>query len=259
MRNIKIAWLVGVLFVTAACGVQVVTPIQNPILSQTAPQSATSSPSPSATPSPTATLPPTYTPSPLPTSSLTPSPSPSITPTSTSEFPQAVVIERRAFCRYGPGKAYLYSHELNQGDRLEVEGRNHSKTWLWVKPQDLERHCWAAASVLEVTGDIDRVHVVTTRLPQSSLYGPPDDVEAERDGDEVTISWDKVWMTVDDFRGYLIEATVCQGGGLVFVAVQTDETSVSLTDEGGCAGSSEGRLYSVEKHGYTDPIDIPWP
>jgi hypothetical protein len=170
-----------------------------------------------------------------------------------------VVIEARAFCRYGPGKAYLYSHELNQGDRVEVDGRNHSKTWLWVKPENLERHCWAAASVLEVTGDIAGVNVVTTRLPQSSLYGPPDDIEAERDGDEVNISWEKVWMTVDDFRGYLIEATVCQGGGLVFVAVQTNESNVSLTDEGGCGGSSQGRLYGVEKHGYTDPVDIPWP
>jgi len=170
-----------------------------------------------------------------------------------------VVIESRAFCRYGPGKAYLYSHELNQGDRLEVDGRNRSKTWLWVKPEDLERHCWAAASVLEVTGDIEGVNVVTTRLPKSSLYGPPEAVDAERDGDEVTIAWEEVWMTKDDFRGYLVEATVCQGGGLVFIAVQTDDTSVTLTDEGGCAGPSQGRLYTVEKHGYTDPVDIPWP
>jgi hypothetical protein len=170
-----------------------------------------------------------------------------------------VVIEERAFCRYGPGKAYLYSHELNKGEVAEVHGRNASKTWLWLQPYDLDRHCWAATSVVEVTGDIALVNVVTSRLPQSTLYGPPDDVDADRDGDEVTIRWEKVWMTEDDFRGYLIEATVCQGGNLVFVAVHTDDSSITLIDEHSCSGASGGKLYAVEKHGYTDPVDIPWP
>jgi hypothetical protein len=46
---------------------------------------------------------------------------------------------------------------------------------------------------------------------------------------------------------------------LISVAVQTDETSVTITDEPGCSGSSEGKLYTVEKHGYTAPVTIPWP
>ena len=75
----------------------------------------------------------------------------------------------------------------------------------------------------------------------------------------VTVAWDRVWMTQDDDRGYLIEATVCQDGGLVSVAVQTDETSYVFTDETSCGGGSGGRLYTVEKHGYTVPVDIPWP
>jgi hypothetical protein len=33
----------------------------------------------------------------------------------------------RAFCRYGPGQAYLYSHELKEGDPAEVHGRNYSE------------------------------------------------------------------------------------------------------------------------------------
>ena len=169
------------------------------------------------------------------------------------------MTEARAFCRYGPGKAYLYSHELKQGDQVEVYGRNASRTWLWIKPYNLERRCWTAASVLQVNGDVSSVNVVTTRLPKSSLYGPPESVDAWRDGDEVTVEWEEVWMTQDDFRGYLIEATVCQSGILTFIAVQTNETSITITDESGCSGSSEGNLYSVEKHGYTDPVDIPWP
>jgi len=75
----------------------------------------------------------------------------------------------------------------------------------------------------------------------------------------VIITWSKVWMTEDDDRGYLIEATVCQNGGLVSTAVQTNDTSYTFTDETSCGGGSGGRLYTVEKHGYTDPVEIPWP
>jgi hypothetical protein len=170
-----------------------------------------------------------------------------------------VVVMMRAFCRYGPGKAYLYSHELNAGDRAAVDGRNATGGWLWVKPENLERHCWMAASVAELIGDLRTVPVVTTQLPKSVLYGPPDDVAASREGDQVTITWNRVAMTVDDDRGYLIEAYVCQNGFLVFVAIQTNETAYILTDEPGCGVASSGLLYTVEKHGYTAPVEIPWP
>jgi hypothetical protein len=66
-------------------------------------------------------------------------------------------------------------------------------------------------------------------------------------------------MTEDDYRGYLIEATVCQGGQLVWIAIAVDGTSYELTDEQTCSSASSGRVYTVEKHGYTDPVDIPWP
>lgn len=165
----------------------------------------------------------------------------------------------RAFCRYGPGKAYLYSHELNDGDRADVHGRNYSSTWLWLQPENLERHCWAAASVLTISGDTATVNIVTSRLPYSTLYGPPQQVAAERDGSQVTVTWERVWMTQDDDRGYLIEATVCQNGALIFTPVQTNDNYYEFLDEGGCSGQSGGRLYTVEKHGYSDPVDIPWP
>jgi len=66
-------------------------------------------------------------------------------------------------------------------------------------------------------------------------------------------------MTEDDFRGYMIEATVCQNGNLIWMAVATNETYYEFTDESGCSAPSSGLLYAVEKHGYTDPIPIPWP
>jgi hypothetical protein len=101
--------------------------------------------------------------------------------------------------------------------------------------------------------------VVSSNLPHATLYNPPDNVQANRESDQVIVSWDAVWMTEDDYRGYLIEANICQNGQLIWVAVSIDGTSYEFTDETSCTGESGGKLYTVEKHGYTDPVDIPWP
>jgi len=217
----------------------------------------------------------THTPSPAltqtatPTSTFTPTPTHSATPTNTPSPTNAasptldvpgVVALMQAFCRYGPGTAYLYSHGLYEGDRGRLDGRNYSGTWLWIQPDNLDRHCWVAASVVNVDGDTDSVPVVQTRLPRANnLYGPPENVKAVRKGDRVKVSWDRVNMTEDDDRGYLIEAILCQNGFLVSVAVQTDGTSYEFTDEQTCSDPSSGLLYTVEKHGYVDPIPVPWP
>lgn len=117
-----------------------------------------------------------------------------------------------------------------------------------------------AASVAEVTGDVFSVVVVQRKLPfATALYDPPNNVQATRDGNTVRVTWNKVNMTEDDDRGYLIEATVCQGGHLIFMAVQTYDTFYEFKDEQGCSQPSEGLLYTVEKHGYTEPVKIPWP
>lgn len=165
----------------------------------------------------------------------------------------------QAFCRYGPGKAYLYSHGLYPGDRGLVDGRTYNGAWLWIKPENLDRHCWVAASVVNIMGDPMTAPVVQTRLPHSTLYGPPQDVETARKGSTVLIAWEEVWMTEDDYRGYLIEATVCQNGYSIPVALHIDGTRAEITDESGCGTPSNGKLYTVEKHGYTDPVRIPWP
>ncbi|NIT60167.1 MAG: hypothetical protein GWN00_29325, partial [Aliifodinibius sp.] len=199
----------------------------------------------------------TDTPTETPTSTITETPTITLTPT--EDVPDVLVTVNQAFCRYGPGTAYLYSHGLYEGDHATVDGRNYSGSWLWIQPDNLDRHCWSAASNFEIEGDISSVPVVNTLLPKSTLYGPPTNVRTRRDGSEVTITWDAVWMTEDDYRGYLIEASVCQNGILVGIAVHVDGTSYTITDEQNCAGESGGILYTVEKHGYTDPVAIPWP
>jgi len=218
---------------------------------------ATLEPSPSATQTATITSTPTETPVSEATPTITGTPT--ITPTPTFDFPDGIVKEAQAFCRYGPGKAYLHAHSLVQGDHLEIHGRTSSGTWLYVKPDDIAYHCWAAASVMEVTGNIKTVVVQTVRLPKTTFAGPPANVGARRDDDQVTVSWDLVPLSEDKNRGYLLEVNVCQSGGFIWMAVQTYETSYTFTDQPGCAASSGGKLYTAEKHGYSDPVDIPWP
>jgi len=232
------------------------TPEQQDKPSRTATSTPPYTPSSTQTPLPSATP----TPTPLPTATATPSstPSPTIRPSPTSEFPLVTAL-MQANCRYGPGKAYLYAHGLYEGDAGEVHGRNYSGGWLWIKPANLDWHCWVAASVVDVVGDVSTVNVVQTRLPHSTLYAPPENVQAGRDGDLVTVTWEAVWMTEDDDRGYMIEATICQGTNLIHIAVQTDKRSYQFTDESGCSGASGGLLYTVSKYGYTDPAEIPWP
>jgi ribosomal protein S18 acetylase RimI-like enzyme len=61
-------------------------------------------------------------------------------------------------------------------------------------------------------------------------------------------------MTEDDDRGYLIQASICQAGSLVTMAVHTEDNSYEFNDDQNCSSVSGGKLYTVEKHGYTDPV-----
>jgi hypothetical protein len=96
----------------------------------------------------------------------------------------------------------------------------------------------------------------------SNMYGPPQNVTAARNGDEVTINWSQVTMTQDDDRGYLLELFVCQNTVyLWWTDAYPDQftTSYTVKDQAGCAQPSSGLLYTVEKHGFSQPAIIPWP
>jgi len=221
----------------------------------------TNTPLDTQTPTLTSTITLTPTPTSTPTETLTPTitNTPTITFTPTFDFPDGVVLEQ-ANCRYGPATAYLFAHGLYTGDKVEIWGRNNSGTWLWVQPEKIEYQCWVAASILNITGDVFTVWVKSVKLPHSTLYGPVQKAYATRQGNLVTIAWEPVYRTVDDDRGYLIEANLCQNGIVIWMAVQTDINTYTFTDETGCIKPSSALLYVVEKHGYTDPIQVsPWP
>jgi len=238
-------------------------------LTSSATASSTSSPSPS--PSPSATITPSPTPSstatetPSPTPSETPTPEPSLTPTPTLTPTYAILRGRvleLANCRYGPGAPYLYKYALIEGSNLEVIGRNDAGTWILVQAIGGDNPCWVKASLLQLNGDVMSVAPTYIPLPSSPYYGPLSGVGATRNGNEVIVSWDPLYLREGDDSGqylYLVEAWVCQNGALLFMPIGSYEPIVNIPDEAGCAEPSHGRVYGVEKHGYTPWVEIPWP
>lgn len=217
------------------------------------------------TETPEATVTPTRTATSKPTNTLTPTIelSPTITATATFAFPN-VTVNKQAHCRYGPSAAYLHAADLYPGDVGTVRGRYIYSNWLYIKFDKLNYFCWVAPSVVDVAGDVSTVAYKELNLQSigSNMYGPPRNVTAIRDGNQVTISWEKVEMTKDKDRGYLLELFVCQDTIYKWWTdsyPDQDSTSYTVKDEAGCAQPSSGKLYTVEKHGFSEPAIIPWP
>ena len=218
---------------------------------------------PTETPLPTLTRLPTRTPPPAFTSTFTLTPTAAVSITSTFNFP-TVTVNKQAHCRYGPSVAYLHAADLYPGDAGSVRGRYIYGNWLYVKFDKLNYFCWVAPSVVDVSGDVTTVAYKELNLQSigSNMYGPPRGVTAVRNDNEVLISWEQVEMTEDDDRGYLLELFVCQDTIYKWwTDSYTDQysTSYEVRDEPGCAQPSSGKLYTVEKHGFSDPVEIPWP
>lgn len=262
------------LFLGVACSPVGLTPAPIPILPTVM---ATQAATPEASQLPAVPVTGTPLPTATPTPTLTPTPSlpvpvvelPSLTPTSA---PPHVTILADTPCMIGPGTDYLMYYPLFALNWMRVIGRNPDGTWLNIKALNdpLWKACWIQADKLRFdNGSIRDVPVVSMVYSYSVLYQPPTVVSATRSGNLVTISWQPIYMTEDDARGYLVEAWVCQGGKQVFVPIgytawfarnnTTPEMSLQVTDEPGCDVRSNARLYAVEKHGYTSYREIPWP
>jgi hypothetical protein len=219
------------------------TPIAEPTESPIHPPSAT----------------PTQLPTQTPTQTLTETPTATLIPTYTILRGEVLV---RANCRYGPGAPYLYKYGLVPGSNLEVIGRNELGTWILVRAIGGSNPCWVKASLMDVKGDVMSVAPTYIPLPQSPYYGPLKGVSARRDGNEVTIFWSTVALRAGDETAeapYLVEAWLCTGGQLIFTPIGVYETAVKVVDEPGCSEPSHGRVFLAEKHGYTIPVEIPWP
>lgn len=168
----------------------------------------------------------------------------------------------QANCRYGPGEAYLYKYGLYPGNNLEIIGRNDTGTWIVIQAIGGTNPCWVKASLLDIKGDVMSLGPTLLPLPQSPFYGPLTRVNAQRSGEEVVISWSPLVLRAGDDSlqyPYLVEAWLCKEGNLVFTPIGTWATNVTIEDESGCSEPSHARVYGVEKHGYTNWVEIPWP
>lgn len=182
-----------------------------------------------------------------------------MTPTYTVLRGKVVV---RANCRYGPGAAYLYYVGLRVGTTMEVIGRNDLGTWVLIQGVGDDRSCWIKTSLMEIDGDVMAVAPTYKPLPLSPYYRPPTGAFATRDGDEVTLHWHGFRLRPGDETAsapFLVEAWVCVDGEIYFTAAGVEGTSLILTDEAGCHEPSRALLYIVEKHGYTQGVEITIP
>jgi hypothetical protein len=229
------------------------------------PVTVTLTPTPDVSPTPTST--------PTITETSTPTPSHTSTPTYS---PPRIRVKMWSQCRYGPGVGYLYAYDLFDGNLMEVigwreilaqqkDGTWQPSVWLYVRAVGGVNICWVNSNLVDIVrGDIFDAPVYTSPLPVSPYYRGVQAAEAWRDGTNVTVMWRSIWMTEDDYRGYLVEAWVCHGGQLYFApvgywGVNVTRPAVLIPDEPGCSELSGGRVYAAEKHGYTTWIPIPWP
>lgn len=244
-------------------------------LAATPPPAATSTAFPSTTPTATPTRTPTATETPTPTASPAPSDTPtpagppsetprpsrtpSITPTPTFDPPEGRILQQ-ANCRYGPGAAYLYEWGLYPANHVDILATNQLRDWYYIHPWYFLGDCWVRADLVEVLrGDTSTLRPFYGILPFSELYKPPRTVSGVRSGDEVTISWSAVWMTEEDYVGYLIEAWLCVDGQLIFTPIAVDGLAYTVHDEAGCLQPSSARVYTAEMHGYTEWRRVDWP
>lgn len=273
MKSFIIVGIVSVLMVLSSCKVaeNIAARLSSPTV--TASATASASPSVTASASATATETPTYTLTPTASQTPTVTLSPTITQTSTTTVtpsrtptitPTPIITGRvkvQANCRYGPGSAYLYEWGLFPANRLTALGRNQDASWIYVDPWTYMDMCWVKADLVDFSGDVHDLPQIRTQLPYTEFYWPVRNVKAGRigDGDEVMVTWDLIPMSLDDNRGYLIEAWICQDGQLRFTPLQYWFPPAIIRDETGCMEPSSGRIYTAEKHGYTEWVGIAWP
>lgn len=234
------------------------TPTLAPLPTTAVPPTDTVEPSP--TPSPTTEPSPTQTASPSPSPTITETPTPEFSPTPTpTDTPEAAVATALGSinCRYGPDKQYLYAWGLSEGDTADVKGKNAGGAWLWVTPHDTVWKCWITASAVELNVAIDDIAVIYPALLTNPAVAPPNGVNAQRNGDKVTVSWSPAAPAID--LGYLIEARICLGAYPWDLVFSTTNTAYTITDPKSCSTGSYGTLRVFNKLGYSTAVTIPWP
>ena len=195
---------------------------------------------------------------PLPTAPATASPIPTV-PSLT-----AIVTADLLSCRYGPGSEYLYLYALRRNARIKLVGQTGGNNWVWVEGQT---NCWVNAKFIEISGDLRTLPIVyptPATLPVSPYYPATHVLRSIREGTQITVTWIDIPLRAgdeedDSMLHYIIEVWRCEAGQIIFDPLATNETTISFSDEPGCAAKSHGRIFVQEKHGFAGPTEIPWP
>lgn len=213
---------------------------------------------------PTATNTSTTTDTPANTNTPTVTATPTITPEPTYLVLRGKVTNHVS-CFYGPSNHYLYKYGLLKGNRLDIIGYIADTGFIEVQAIGGHNPCWMNLKFMDVQGDIQLIRPVdplTIKIPRSPYYSSLNWAKATREGSEVTITWDTLEISPgkDSLQEpYLVEVWVCQAGKLTFVPIGAYDNKATVLDEPGCSQASFGRVYGVEKHGYTKPLEIQWP
>jgi len=260
------AFFVLLFLLASACTPVTSTPLPSPVIPT---MTSTPEPTPTATLQPSGTSTPTRTQTLTPTFTLTPQPTDTATPTLTSEptyvVLRGVVNQGHVNCYYGPSKAYLYKYGLLKGNRLDIIGWMPDTGYLEVQAIGGDNPCWMNMEFMDIDGEVEEVKPIdpeVIKLPMSPYYPGLAFAKAEREGDEVTVTWSPLKLKAGDDseqESYLLEAWVCREGRLTFVPVGAYQNRVKVVDEPGCAEPSHARVYGVEKHGYTLYLELDWP
>jgi len=219
---------------------------------------------PSVTASPTATQTYTLTPTITPTVTLTPTE----TKEEAREF-DGITIDHLS-CLYGPDQNFLYRYGILENIKLKVLGRDINSGWAYVQPNGYEGYCWVRLKQITFDGSVDDLKVLypgEVGPPLSLLWPVPQNIKTARTvgGDKVTISWDENILPDGEIESpdsprYLLELWLCRDGNLSFSFQWIwAPPEFQVTDEPGCSEPSHANIYLIEKHGYSGPVEIPWP
>jgi hypothetical protein len=257
-------------------------PVPSPTASPTTALTATIQPSPAYT----STEPPAATLTPTQTASSTLTPTETLTPTLTlSPVPTYLTLTgvplHQIACNYGPGDIYLYQEAMNPNYKMQIFGkaiihyRGREQTWLYTQAEGFKLKCFVNAADVQLAGggleDLKIVYPGEVKLPPSNLWPEPQNVKAERQGDNVIITWDFYDLPGGERERYdenkpryLLELWLCKDGELQFTPtgswdLSKPRSTVTISDEAGCSEPSHGVIYLAEKHGYEGPVKIPWP
>jgi hypothetical protein len=68
-------------------------------------------------------------------------------------------------CRFGPGTGWVVLSGLQIGQTYQIVGKSADFNWWYiVDPQNANRNCWVAASVVNTAGNLSPIPIVATPL-----------------------------------------------------------------------------------------------